>query len=377
MGIISLKTKEDEFDFPENILELGDLSPDEDFKNNPIFWEIYTNIHLKNSNQIILFNGLPRTGKSEACLDFAYNLDRDPYTGDRRFNLKTVYYTLKDYLKGIKENNVPGQAMIWEEAGLAEYGANARDFFSKESKNASTIFQSMGFKKHLNLVNLPMKMMLDKQVRSLVHWIVTTEKINSRNECVAKIYKTSLKAINDEVWNTKYRFYDRFGVVKVVNKIKIPRAPKDIRLEYKHISDEFKQEIQERISQDNDSWRKVPYLDSENEINKTKLYNYLKDNMLKFIDVKNQKISDDAFVVHENVADNLVRKVKPIIRIFNIELKSGLIKPSSDVKEAFEKYKTQKTIEKEEILVEKRKSKFKKQSNFALAQRNIGGVVNG
>ena len=365
------KNVEDFFDFPENILEIKNLPPIQDFANNPIFYDIYNNVHLYNSNQIILFNGLPRTGKSEACIDFGYNLDRDPQTGDYRFGINKMAYTLKDYMKLIKNNNEVGACLQWEEAGLAEYGANAREFFSKDNKDASTIFQSMGFKKQINLVNLPMKSMLDKQIRSLVHWIVTTERISS-GYCFAKMYKTRLIAIKDEVVTPRYRFIDPYGVIKKVSWIKIPRAPRNLRTEYKHISDAFKNDVQEHITVRQDDWKRLSYIDSDKEVDKRKMYDYLKEHMQDFFDVKVCKIDLNSFVVKENLPDEFIRKVKPVISLFNTELKNERIKPNAKTLEEIAAFNARAQTRRDELrkvnssVKEEKRGRPKRQNKYEL-----------
>lgn len=339
MSVPLLKNSEDYFDFPENILEFETLPPNKDFDTNPILWEIYSNVHLRNSNQIIIVNGLPRTGKSETCLDLSYVLDRDPIDGGYRFSLDNMKYTLKDYMRLISENNTIGQSLVWEEAGLAEYGANSRDFFREENKDASTIFQSMGFKRHLNFINLPLKGMLDKQLRSLVHWQIYTEKIDSNNFCIARLYKQKIIPGREEIYNNKYAYVTRYGSVNTVFKIKIPRAPLELRREYKNISDAFKTDIQGLLQSKGDDWKNKFYLNEDNEINKKKLYAFLTENMESYISASTKKVDVDSFIVKEDLPDSFKKKITPIIKVFNNELINGQIKYTSGAEELIAKYK--------------------------------------
>jgi hypothetical protein len=352
MFLLSLKKTESYFDFPENILDITGLPPHEDFRDVPIFWEIYKNIHLLNSNQIILFNGLPRTGKSEASLDFAWNLDVDPMTGEKLFSLDNYAYTLKGYMGLIKNTKRVGAALTWEEAGMSEFGANARDFLSKENKDASTIFQSMGFKRHLNLINLPLKTMMDKQLRSLVHWIVTTEKINTKSQCVAKIYKTDLKTIKDEVWNTRYVFADSHGMLKRVQSIRVPRAPLEIRREYKIISDKFKDDVQEHISQKDDAWRKLAYFTTDGKIINKKLLEEFKENMINYLDFKKKKLDLNVFMIKNNVPTRFGPQIRPVLNVFNTDISNGLIKFDEKTVNALVKWEQnhKKSKKKEKVL---------------------------
>lgn len=354
MFLLSLKKTESYFDFPENILEFDSLPPHDDFRDVPIFWEIYKNMHLLNSNQIILFNGLPRSGKSEASLDFAWNLDVHPETGARLFDIKNISYTLKNYMASIKNTERVGAALTWEEAGLSEFGANSRDFLSKDNKDASTIFQSMGFKRHLNLINLPLKTMMDKQLRSLVHWIVTTEKINTKNQCCAKIYKTDLKTINDEVWNKRYTFADSHGIIKKVSGIRIPRAPIEVRREYKIISDRFKQDVQEHISQKDDVWRKLHYFTTDGKIINKELIEEFKNNLVNYLDFKKKQVDIHSFMIKNNIPDSFRSQINPVVKVFNTDITNGLVKFDSKTSEALAVWEEQrKKSKKKELLKDK------------------------
>lgn len=370
MFLLSLKKTESYFDFPENLLEFETLAPHENFRDVPIFWEIYKNLHLLNSNQIILFNGLPRTGKSEASLDFAWNLDVDPQTGEHLFSIKNMAYTLKGYMSLIKNTKRVGAALTWEEAGLSEFGANSRDFLSKDNKDASTIFQSMGFKRHLNLINLPLKTMMDKQLRSLVHWIVTTEKINTKGQCCAKIYKTDLKTINDEVWNKRYIFADSHGLVKRVNSIRIPRTPIEIRREYKVISDKFKEEVQEHISQRDDVWRKLPYFTTDGKILNNKLLEEFKENLVDYLDFKKKQVDIHSFMIKNNIPNNFKSQINPVVKVFNTDITNGLVKFNERTRNALDEWEEKKKRDKkrsklkDKLIDDEIKQKTKRKFNF-------------
>jgi hypothetical protein len=361
--LLSLKQTEAYFDFPENILDFKNLPPHEDFKDNPIFWEIYKKIHLDNSNQIILFNGLPRTGKSEACLDFAYSLDVDFKTGEKMFDLKDMSYTLKGYMDLIRRTEGIGRALIWEEAGLAEFGANARDFLSKDNKDASTIFQSMGFKRHLNLINLPMKTMLDKQIRNLVHWVVVTEKINSQDFCIARMYQMNISPTRDEVYHQRYNFVDSHGVVKKVSTVKIPRVPKEIRRDYKIVSDKFKQEVQEKINSRGSEWKSLPYIVS-GDIDNQRLISYLDEHMVEFIEFKSKSLSVDLFTVTNGLPKELKPKVTAVFKVYNTMLKNGTKHINSETSEALARWEDgQSKIKAEKRNLLKRKQKIEDRDN--------------
>jgi len=351
MFLLSLKKTEAYFDFPENLLEFNSLPPHEDFRDVPIFWEMYKNIHLLNSNQIVLFNGLPRTGKSEASLDFAYNLDVDAKTGERLFSLKNMSYTLKGYMQLIKTTTRVGAALSWEEAGLSEFGANSRDFLTKDNKDASTIFQSMGFKRHLNLINLPLKTMMDKQLRSLVHWIVTTEKINTKGQCVAKIYKTDLKTINDEVWNKRYIFADSHGLLKRVSSIRIPRVPIEIRREYKIISDKFKQDVQEHISQRDDVWRKLSFFTTDGKVLNNNLMQEFRENMVNYMDFKKKQLDIHSFMIKNSIPDSFRTQINPVLKVFNTDIVNGMVKFDSSTQEALAIWEENKKNSKKKELI--------------------------
>lgn len=223
-----------------------DIPPD--IAKNPVFRQIYS-VPQEGGNQIILTNGLPRTGKSEVDLDFAYALYRGgPPDWEHKFDPgKHMAWEKITLQKNVRRFNDIGTSLIWEEAGIAEFGAHARQFWSESNISLSTLFQVMGFHRQLCFINLPMKIMLDKHLRLLSHVQIETYKIKkSKDRCLAKVWWVEMAANTSEAYN-KYPRFIANGLRYRVKTISVPRAPKEIREEYLARSIPFKQWLEDRL----------------------------------------------------------------------------------------------------------------------------------
>jgi len=220
----------------------------------------------------------------------------------------------------------------------------------------------MGFKRHFNIVNLPMKIMLDKQIRSLVHWIIGTTKINSRNMCVAKIYKTKLQVITDEVWNTKYNFIDPNGVRREVNSIRIPRAPKELRREYINVSSSFKQDIQDNMSTREDDLLELPFFNKQKNLNTKKLYSFLLEDMDKYLDYKKKEIDLNSLFVKLNIPQSFKSSFRPVVKTFNTDLNNGSISLSGLARDKLRAFEEK--HEKEKLDSQLRKKSYRNKLRF-------------
>jgi DNA polymerase III delta prime subunit len=158
-------------------------------KNAPILADIWTNVHQKGMNQNILFQGLPRTGKTSASIYFAEQLGVN-YKCEKVFNPnKHIANDLVGLAEKIEKYDSPGQVLIWEEGGVSGKGAAARDWQRDENKLMGNIFQIMGLKNQILLINLPVDFLLEKQIRSLIHAQVQTNYFDHRNKMIVAKYR--------------------------------------------------------------------------------------------------------------------------------------------------------------------------------------------
>lgn len=216
----------------------------EHIAKDPVLKHIYTNVWVNKMNQIILVNGLPRTGKSELCLKLGEALDP-------QFSVKNIVWKYNDLLNRIKDSKRIGEVILWDEAGIAEWGINARTFWSEGNISASTLFQTMGFKRNIVLINLPMKMMLDKHVRSLIHVEIETKGVDqNRKMCRSKVVfiEPAFNAKDDVL--TKFPRFIYNNIKYKVNQKYWGRASKELRDDYIRESNKLKQILQEKLIAD-------------------------------------------------------------------------------------------------------------------------------
>jgi hypothetical protein len=197
-------------------------------KNAPILAEIHGNVYLKGMNQNILFQGLPRTGKTSCSLYFAEALGVN-YKNEKVFNPKKHIATdLVALAEKIEKYNSPGQVLVWEEGGVSGKGASARDWQREENKMIGNIFQIMGLKNQILLINLPVDFMLEKQVRSLIHAQVETNYFDHNNKRIVAKYRWCKYNYHKHEMETRIPRYVVEGrVYEYSDYIPIP-APSDV-----------------------------------------------------------------------------------------------------------------------------------------------------
>ena len=230
-------------------LESGSFEVPPDISTNPIFRHMWNSVH-DGGNLNVIVNGLPRTGKSELALDFMWNLYRGTTTDyEHKFEPKKhLAWTKIDFQKNVQKYKEIGACIGWDEAGIAELGAHARQFWSEGNIALSTLFQIMGFHQQICFITLPMKMMLDKHLRMLSHISILTYKVDrktSRCKAIVKWLEPSSSKTN-EILSKYPRYVTDMGRYRV-KAISVPRAPPEIVKEYKEYSEVFKDWLEKRL----------------------------------------------------------------------------------------------------------------------------------
>ena len=232
---------------------------------------LWNAVHEDRSNQIVLVNGLPRKGKSVLACSFAWHLYRGT-TGDfeHKFDVeKHVAFSKLDIQQAIKKYKTVGACLIWEEAGIAELGAGARDFWSSGNKALSTLFQTMGFRRQIVFVTLPTKIMIDKHLRLLSHVEIEAFKVNRRKKrCLARI-KWNEMGNKGDIYG-KYPRYVEDGLRKRIKTLSIPLPPDEVLKEYEYRSELFKEWLQNKLISDEVNKDKVKGKKSVTELLKEK-----------------------------------------------------------------------------------------------------------
>ncbi len=292
------------------------FKPREDFENNPIFQEIYTNCHTKGMNQIITVTGLPRTGKSELCIYSAWALDRDK-EGNHLFDPhKQIVKTLEELVEFIDTNNRPGITCVWEEAGISGKGAAARKWQQEENILLNDVFQIMGLKQQIIFVNLPFTFFLDKGARSLSHWTVETKGIDKKaDRCNALFRKVAVTRKKNEIIGVRPRFF-RDGRYTISRSVSTPRAPLHIRKVYYELQKSYKpqwiSEVKNKI--------KVLTAEKVEKIEKRKITNeeYLKKiraNRKTFWNSKKNKPDIDLISIKLDIGKDKARSLAKVLAV--------------------------------------------------------------
>jgi hypothetical protein len=218
----------------------------EQIKSNPIYAKIWETPR-RGGNYIIIINGLPRSGKSWLANTIAYNLSWKS-DGTNNFSpLQNLCYEKLTLLKKIKESNEVGKVIIWDEAGIAELGANAREFWSESNRGLSTLFQTMGFKRQIIIVTLPNRIMLDKHIRSLCHAIIDVTSFNKpKRKIFAKFHHLSMNRILGKDIEKNFRYVDEKGV-HIIKSLEVPAPPRHVAREYVAMDKCFKDWLQMRL----------------------------------------------------------------------------------------------------------------------------------
>lgn len=222
-----------------------------DISDNPIFRYMWNAVH-NGGNLNVIINGLPRTGKSELALDFMWNLYRGTTKDyEHKFEVKKhVAWSKIDFQKKVSKYKDIGACLGWDEAGIAELGAHARQFWSEGNIALSTLFQIMGFHQQMCFITLPMKIMLDKHLRMLSHISILTYKIDrNKNRCKAIVkWLEPSSSKSNEILSKYPRYVTDVGRYRV-KSISIPRPPIEVVEEYKAYSEVFKDWLEKRLIQ--------------------------------------------------------------------------------------------------------------------------------
>jgi hypothetical protein len=239
-----------------------------DLSGNAFYKHILNRVHRNNGNFNIVVDGLPRSGKSRACLRMGFDLDRDS-DWKRRFDPRNICFSFQDVISRI--NDIPdsqvGRVVIWEEAG-SYTGANSRTWQSKFNMEASKLFQTVGYRRLILIVNLPHYYMLDKQVRMLVHAKITMDRVQGN----LNRSKGTLDMVSPH--RSEYDIFKSPGITlgsknnELYRIIYFSSPPKTIDNYYVKLESEFKtkwiKESQEKLSET--PIKKEPSISLENRI---------------------------------------------------------------------------------------------------------------
>jgi hypothetical protein len=214
---------------------------------------IYTSIYAKrwdDTNYFISSIGMPGCGKSTSLLKMAYELQVDPVTLERNFDVEQqVVFSVREFEKKVQATNEklePGKVVIYDEI---EIDANARGF-DAVSKQLELVVSTMRFKKNIIGVSLPHERQLLKSVRRLRNARLDCKFVNhAQGFTWAKLYNLVYDMTADTHNNSNKEaknYFPRFNLQTAngirpfkIKGLKVKLPPKHIIKPYKKMKSEF------------------------------------------------------------------------------------------------------------------------------------------
>lgn len=214
---------------------------------------IWREIWWKNSNFILVVNGMPGRGKSKFAQYVMWSCDRDPTTGRPRASLlnwttsKQMFAQAVDRCSGDR-----GRAICWEEpniGGVARGGTNARRFMSNDNLQISTLFQTFRHNNHLIILTLPAKASFDSQAREVAHAVVNVLH-NNGEYSTSQFYTLDMNPIFGKTYIKNLKFL-RDGRLKTLRQIYCGLPPESFGKLCDEKSDWAKRDWRKQIAETN------------------------------------------------------------------------------------------------------------------------------
>lgn len=209
---------------------------------------IYQRIHIDEFNFIGMIVGKHRTGKSLTAVSLSNILD--PTFLD---NLeKRVVYFPNDFqlaLKEIKQKNIKGGAIIWDEAGV---GIPARDWYDIANKSINYTLQVFGRYLPIVIFVTPDAGFIDSHARKMFHGFYEMERY-MKQKAIMRPFEVKYSRRSTKVYYQYSRFLDRSHGVngpKIILKCLNIKPPiKEIDERYEIHSKIFKDKISEMMEE--------------------------------------------------------------------------------------------------------------------------------
>lgn len=296
---------------PQHIIEMPEISRG-----------IYSHIYCKrfeDLNYNLTTLGQPGTGKTTTLLKMAYELQVDPKTLERNFDVESqVVFTTEGFTNFIKHTDQkkdPGKVIIFDEI---EIEANSKSWDTIGQVYALTI-STCRYKKNIIFASLPLEQQLILHGREMRNARITcnyidhkTNRINAKYENLdytvhskdtygSKYYSTALAK------GTFFRF-NREGISYMVDPIWISNIPHSIDIKYKKMKFEYLKGFYER--QTNLLAEKSK---AKKQISAKEVWTFIDKNKT---DLKGDKGLIDPVLVHSMLGLPLA-KAKDYVRAYN------------------------------------------------------------
>jgi len=266
---------------------------------------IYNKVHDYKFNFLGFFTGKHRVGKSISSLVFSHILDPTFFDS---LETRVVYYP-NDFMKAlreIREKNIIGGCVIWDEAGV---GIPAREWYEISNKAITKAVQVFGKYRPIVFFVTQDVTYIDSQVRKLFHGFF--EMYRADNKCSFMIpFNVKYNKRMGKIYFTYTRIYttneDALGRTLKLRLISIRRPPKELERRYEEHSAEFKDRIMDQMEE-----RTEMFLEGKLEKKKMSVSEIVKDL------VENHK-DDQTFLSKRSSPDNIIFDANAIMYHYGI-----------------------------------------------------------
>ncbi len=211
-----------------------------DIKSCNLLMFLWHAVHIQRTNLNLVTYGLPQTGKSSIDQALAFQLDRG-YDFSYDFDSEAqVAYGVEKVFTIANKLGRRGKVLVAEEMGTQE-GANAREWQTKTNKDLGDLFQILGFKGLIALINLPANMLLDKTPRTLVHGSITAKGVDLENGYINGNFKINqMNPETSKIYRKYLRYFDYDGVKRKITSFRIKMAPRYVMQVFREKENKWK-----------------------------------------------------------------------------------------------------------------------------------------
>lgn len=209
---------------------------------------IYRRIHEDEFNFLAMITGKHRTAKSTSALQMSSALDK---TFEKNLEERVVYFP-NDFMRAlqkIKEKNIRGGAIVWDEAGV---GIPAREWYDIANKSITMTLQVFGRYLPIVFFVTPDVTYIDSQARKLFHGFYEMNR-KKKKYAIIKPFDVRYNKRTTKVYYVYSRFHLRnenvFGTSLVLKQLNIMPPKSEIEDRYEIHSKEFKNKIIEQMAE--------------------------------------------------------------------------------------------------------------------------------
>lgn len=216
---------------------------------------IFRRIHKYKFNFLGMLTGKHRTGKSTTAVSMSHALDP---TFEKNLEDRVVYYP-DDFmaaLQKIKQKDIIGGAIVWDEAGV---GIPAREWYDISNKSISMTLQVFGRYRPIVFFVTPDVTYIDSQARKLFHGFYELSRFKTEYSS-AKCFDVRYNKRNTKVYYVYSRFHLKYGgayganlILKKINiKPTIPELEDRYEVHSKLFKDRIINQMEERTEKFSD-----------------------------------------------------------------------------------------------------------------------------